>query len=60
MRRFLFGAAVGLAVGMVAPAIAQRVVGADGYLSGWDVTFQGRTICNDPFVWVSTREIECD
>jgi len=60
MQKFMVGLALGLAIGFIAPAIAQRIVGADGYLNGWDITFQGRVICNDPFVWVSTREIECD
>jgi len=60
MRNFIVGVAFGLMVGIVLPALAQRVIGADGFLMGWDVTFNGRTICRDPFVWTSTKEIECD
>ncbi len=40
---------------------AARVVGEDGYLLGWDVIDQNSDrVCSDPFVWTSTREIECD
>lgn len=58
--RFLAGLVVGVLAGLVVPAAAQRLVGGEGYLFGWDVLFSGRILCSDPFVWSATREIECD
>lgn len=38
-----------------------KVVGDDGYLTGWDVVDQNsERLCSDPYVWVSTKEIECE
>ena len=31
-----------------------------GVLYGWDVVKDGETICYAPYVWSSTKEIECD
>jgi len=40
---------------------AARVVGENGYLIGWDIEDQnGNVLCSDPYVWTSTREIECE
>lgn len=40
---------------------AARVVGENGYLMGWGIEDQdGNTLCSDPYVWTSTREIECE
>lgn len=60
MRKFTTGLIVGLALGTVVPAAAASIVGGSGYLIGWDVTKDGRTICYSPFIWTGTREIECD
>ncbi len=31
-----------------------------GYLMGFSVVKNGNTICEDPFFWEATKEIECD
>jgi hypothetical protein len=33
---------------------------ANGYLMGWEVTKDGVTICDDPYMWSTLKEIECD
>jgi len=70
---FCMGLLIGLLFGLylgstsnVANATPQRavptaaIVGSNGYLLGWDVQYEGETICSDPYVWVATKEIECD
>jgi len=57
MRRFVFGLIVGLLLGSVVTATAQL---AQGYLNNWDVVQGGVVICQDPYVWPSLREIECE
>jgi hypothetical protein len=58
--RFATGMVVGLALGMSATAFAVVLAGDSGYASGWSVTKDGEEICSDPYVWVSSREIECE
>ena len=58
--QFLAGVVVGLVLGSAIAVLAAQVVGSNGYLNGWDVTRDGETICSDPYVYVSSREIECD
>lgn len=60
MRKYLMGFIAGLAVGTVVPAAAAQMVGSTGYLSGWTVTKDGDEVCYMPYVWVYSREIECD
>lgn len=59
MRKVSLGFAIGLALGTVVPAAAATIVGRTGYLFGWEVVVGGRTACYDPYVWVSSRQIEC-
>lgn len=63
--RFLLGLCVGLVLGAAgsasALAMAPELIGGTGYLFKWDVTdSDGDIICNAPFVWAATHEIQCD
>lgn len=59
MGRFLVGFLLGLATALSLPTLAARLVGDDDFLIGWTVTLEGEAVCSDPYVWLSTREIEC-
>lgn len=58
--KFSIGFAAGLMLGLTAPVGAATLVGGTGYLFGWTVTKDGDDICDAPFIWTATREIECD
>jgi hypothetical protein len=60
MRNLVIGIAIGITIGVVGTATAAQIVGDSGYLSGWEVTKGGETICSSPYVWPSLREIDCD
>lgn len=60
MKKFIVGVIFGILLGTVASAYAAQMMGENGYLHGWDVVKEGETLCSDPYVWMSTREIECD
>ena len=60
MKRFIAGTIFGLCIGVAATATAAKLVGDNGYLMGWDISVDGETVCSDPYIWTSTREIECD
>lgn len=57
MKRFVFGFLLGLFLGSVALVTAHV---PQGYLSNWAVTKGGRIVCLDPYIWPSSREIECE
>lgn len=66
---FIIGLVLGIALmnftphGMAKPLLhnsAAKIVGDSGYLLGFEITHDGETICSDPYVWVDSREIECD
>ena len=59
MRPFLAGLVSGLVLGAAATALGAKIVG-DGNLDGWRVHHGGTTICDDPYVYSSAREIECE
>jgi hypothetical protein len=60
MRKYIVGFAVGVALGAAVPASAAVIVGSMGYLWGWTVTVNGNEVCEDPYIWPTLREIECD
>ncbi len=60
MKQFLMGLALGLLVGISSTVFAAKLLGDDGFLTGWEVTVGDETICSDPYIWTSTHEIECD
>ena len=60
MRKFGLGLALGLAIGFAGTASAANLIGSSGYLMGWTVTVDGDEVCDSPYAWSSTKEIECD
>ncbi len=60
MKKYLAGIATGFAIAFAAPIGAAQLVGDTGYLRGWTVTKSGEEICYMPYIWVRTKEIECD
>ena len=60
MKKFFAGVLFGVLLGVLGTAAAAKLLGDDGYLSGWEITQDGETICSDPYVWTSIHEIECD
>jgi hypothetical protein len=60
MSRYFAGVITGLVLGTAFGAYAAKVVGYDGYLSGWSVMKDGEEICSEPFIYLGSREIECD
>lgn len=60
MRKFGLGLLLGLIAGAVVPAAATQVVGGSGYLMGWTVSLDGDEVCDDPYVYPGSKEIECD
>jgi len=44
---------------VVGGSYGPRLLGT-GYLEGWTVSINGKEICDDPYIWDSTHEIECD
>jgi len=48
----------GLIVGSMMPTAYAHL--ERGFLKGWDVTFNGRTICEDPYAYPRRKELVCD
>ncbi len=59
MKLFAAGLTLGLLFGVAAVTIAAKMSGEDGYMKGWEVVVNGKKACADPYVRVSTKEIEC-
>lgn len=60
MRRALVGFIAGIFVGAAATSFAAKMVGGNGYLIGWTVDVGDEEVCSDPYIWHSTKQIECD
>jgi hypothetical protein len=60
MRPFVLGLAFGFLLGLTGAGLAAvKVAGDDDYLKGWEVVVKGKKACTDPYVRVSSKEIEC-
>ena len=60
MKKFWTGLVLGLLLGIIGSTFAAKILGSDGYLIDWTVTTDGESICDAPYIWTSTKEIECD
>ncbi len=60
MKQFIAGVVAGLGIGIAITANAAVIAGDNGYALGWTVEKNGEEICDAPFVWVGTQQIECD
>ncbi len=58
--QFAAGLILGLTIGAAVTAEAIEIIGDNEYLVGWDVLIGGNVVCQDPFMWTGTQEIECD
>lgn len=60
MKQFAVGLAFGFLLGLTGAGLAAvKVAGDDDYLKGWEVVVKGKKACTDPYVRVSSKEIEC-
>ena len=59
MRQLVIGIAIGIVIGASASAVAAGIFGT-GYLEGWTVSKDGEEVCDSPFVYPGSKEIECD
>ena len=59
MRNYILGVATGLLLGAAGTALAAQIVGNSGYLLGWEVELNGETVCSDPYVWPTLKQLEC-
>ena len=60
LKHVLIAYFIGVLTAGTSAAIAAKMVGGNGSLMGWEVTINGKSICDDPYIWSSTHEIECD
>lgn len=59
MTRFFCGLGLGLFMGVSLSAYAATIVGNTPTLTGWTVTAGDRTVCSDPEVDFTAKEIDC-
>ena len=61
MKRMGFGVVLGVCLGAFGAAVAHQLtpIGGDHYQMGWTVLVRGVTVCQDPYIRPTEREIEC-
>ena len=60
MKQFAVGLAFGFLLGLAGAGLAAvKIAGNDDYLKGWEVVVKGKKACSDPYVRVTSKEIEC-
>ena len=62
LKQLTFGIAIAVLAStsfVLGGSYGPRLIGT-GYLQGWTVSINGKEICDDPYVWDGTHEIECD
>jgi hypothetical protein len=60
MLKFISRLTLGVILGVSASAVAARVVGDNGTLTGWSVVIQGEEAFSDPEVDMASMEISCE
>lgn len=60
MRKFVYGFVVGVMCAAATGVFAAKLVGENGYLHGWTVEVDGEEVCSDPYIYISSREVQCN
>lgn len=60
MKQGVVGFVLGVVLATALSVAAARIVGDNGWLVGWTVEVGGQEVCADPYIWIATKQIECD
>lgn len=60
VKRFIIGFILGSITSLSIGCFAVSYFGGSGYMFNWEVTKDGYTVCEDPYIWGNSQEIECD